>query len=87
MCSQDELRIWLLSWFGHAKEEEKMVMIMVLYQIWLARNAARDGKLIEDPRSMVDRTWHLIEEWGEVHAVHATTADGEAGGTLMPTLA
>jgi ribonuclease HI len=36
---------------------------MVLYQMWLARNDARDDERIEDPEAIARRSLALVEEW------------------------
>lgn len=35
--SQQDLKRWLLGWFGSATDSSKGVMITVLYHMWLAR--------------------------------------------------
>ena len=55
VSSQESLKRWLLDWFGSACEDDESVMIMMLYHMWLARNATRDGKAVEDARSLVER--------------------------------
>jgi ribonuclease HI len=37
--------------------------LMALYQLWLARNEARDKPMIEDPVVTARRTVALVEEW------------------------
>jgi ribonuclease HI len=41
--------------------------MMTLYQLWMARNDARERELIEDPRITSRRTVALVEEWDEVN--------------------
>ena len=36
-------------WFDKAKNADKLVMVMTLYHMWLARNVTRDGEVIETP--------------------------------------
>lgn len=43
--------------------------MMTIYQIWLARNDARDGKRLEDPGVVADKASHLLEEWQQVKEV------------------
>lgn len=59
-------------------------MIIVLYHIWLARNATRDGKLVEDARSLVDRVWRLLEEWASVLTLPVTTQGGKSTEAWLP---
>jgi hypothetical protein len=39
------------------------IVLMTLYQSWLARNAARESQKIEDPVVIANRAIHLTEEW------------------------
>jgi hypothetical protein len=41
---------WLLTWIGKLPEKELSVAMMTLYQLWMARNDAREREMIEDPR-------------------------------------
>jgi hypothetical protein len=50
--SQHKLSAWLLDWIASIKDAEVEIAFMVLYQIWLARNAARDNVQIEDPEAI-----------------------------------
>lgn len=63
-----KLSNWLLEWFGQKKETDKAVTIMFLYHMWLARNATRDGKQVENARAVVNRIWALLDEWVMIHA-------------------
>jgi hypothetical protein len=45
--NQRDLLNWMLEWFSSAQSEVIEVTMMVLYQGWLARNAARES-MIED---------------------------------------
>jgi ribonuclease HI len=40
----------------------------MMYQLWLARNEARDGAMIEGPKSVARKTISPTEEWHQVHA-------------------
>jgi hypothetical protein len=47
---------------------------MVIYQIWLARNEAREEAKIEDPHAIARRSIHLVEEWVESRTVTMSEA-------------
>jgi hypothetical protein len=57
------LRGWMLDWLGKLSDKEISVGIMVLYQMWLARNEAREESRILDPASIARRSLALVEEW------------------------
>uniref|UniRef100_A0ACD5X542 Uncharacterized protein n=1 Tax=Avena sativa TaxID=4498 RepID=A0ACD5X542_AVESA len=59
---------WLMDWFSNLKTDERALACTLLYQLWLARNDSRDGRIIEDPRSIARRAVALVEEWDEVHS-------------------
>jgi hypothetical protein len=61
-CHRD-LQGWLLHWFGSLKEDEINVCVMILYQMWLARNEAREEVRIAAPHAIVQKSFFLIEEW------------------------
>jgi ribonuclease HI len=58
-----ELRGWVLDWLGRLADKELSIGIMVLYQMWLARNDARDEARIEDPEAIARRSLALVNEW------------------------
>jgi ribonuclease HI len=66
VLSQRDLSGWLLEWIVSAKDADVEIAFMVLYQMWLARNAARDNAQIEDPEAIARRSIHLVEEWHQV---------------------
>jgi hypothetical protein len=51
-CHRD-LQGWLLHWFGALNEDEINVCIMILNQMWLARNEAREEVRIAAPHAIV----------------------------------
>jgi hypothetical protein len=63
--NQRDMLNWMLEWFSSAQNEEIEVTLMVIYQAWLARNAARES-LIEDPACIARRAVGLLEEWRNV---------------------
>jgi hypothetical protein len=44
------------------------ITLMTIYQVWLARNDARESKAIENPEAVARRAISLIEEWHELQA-------------------
>jgi hypothetical protein len=52
----------MLEWLASVKDSEMDITLMILYQVWLARNEARDGKKIEEPDTIVKRAICLLEE-------------------------
>ncbi|XP_071685066.1 uncharacterized protein [Lolium perenne] len=48
---------------GQLSEKELAFGLMFIYQLWLARNEARDQDQIEDMHAIVRRSVGLVEEW------------------------
>lgn len=71
--SPHDMKNWFLDWLGQASESERALVMVTIYQIWLARNDARDGERCEDPGAIVDRALHLLEEWHQVKEVRPCT--------------
>jgi hypothetical protein len=44
-------------------EKKAALCIMLIYQLWLARNEAGEETQIEEPHTITKRTMHLTEEW------------------------
>lgn len=65
--SHGELRWWMLDWLGKSSAHSIVVMLMNLYQIWLACHDARETEKIEDPRCVARRTLANLEEWDNIH--------------------
>ncbi|KAK1626050.1 hypothetical protein QYE76_000365 [Lolium multiflorum] len=42
---------------------------MTLYQIWLARNEAREEVAVEDPDAIARKSLYLVEEWSSLKSV------------------
>jgi hypothetical protein len=55
-----------LDWFGKLKEKELGVAMLAIYQLWLARNDARDAPMIEDPEVTAKRVLFLWDEWQSI---------------------
>jgi ribonuclease HI len=66
VCCQRDLLIWFLGWLCSVKESVAEITLMTLYQLWLARNEARDS-MIEDPLQIAKRSIQLLEEWRNIH--------------------
>jgi ribonuclease HI len=67
-----ELKGWLLDWIGKLEEKELAVAIMTIYQLWLARNEAREEVAVEDPDAIARRSLYLVEEWRNLKSVPPT---------------
>jgi ribonuclease HI len=63
MRQHRDLHGWLLQWLSGLQEDEINVCIMVLYQLWLARNDARDEAQVTSPHAIIQKSLHLLEEW------------------------
>jgi ribonuclease HI len=79
-----ELQSWLLDWLGKLPDKEVAVAIMTLYQMWLARNDAREQASIEDPGMIARRTLKLVEEWHGLNNSSATVAPRNGEHWLPP---
>jgi ribonuclease HI len=66
--NQHDFQGWLMDWFSKLKPDERALACMLLYQLWLARNNTRDGRIIEDPEATACRAGALVDEWLEIHA-------------------
>lgn len=62
-----ELKGWLLDWIGKATDDHRAWFMMTSYNIWQARNDARESQLIADPNSVVLKTAAALEEWKEAN--------------------
>jgi hypothetical protein len=67
LSCHSELKGWLLDWIGKEKGDKVAWMMMLLYNLWQARNEARETERIEDPKTIAKRTVAGIEEWAQVH--------------------
>lgn len=61
-----DLTQWMLEWLGTVKASDMDITMMVLYQLWLARNSARETRMMENPELIAKRALHLIEEWQNI---------------------
>jgi hypothetical protein len=76
-----DLRRWCLEWLGKLKDKELAVGVMALYQLWLARNDAREEVQVSDPREIAKRSLFLVEEWAELQP--STTPKNPAAGRAL----
>lgn len=74
MNNHTELKWWLLDCFSMLNPKELELMCTTIYQLWLARNNARDAAMIENPMAIASRALTLVEEWHEVHSKPAVEA-------------
>jgi hypothetical protein len=65
--AHSDLKSWLLEWMGKSKHEIIEWFMLLINNMWLARNDARESQIIEDPRSIVKRTMVGMEEWRNIH--------------------
>jgi ribonuclease HI len=63
LSSHSDLKGWILDWIGNTDGSLLSLMLMMLYNLWMARNDARDNQRFEDPRSIATRTVVGVEEW------------------------
>jgi ribonuclease HI len=64
-----DLKGWLLDWIGKASSDDVALMITMLYNLWQARNDARESQKLADPKSVATRTVAGIEEWKSAQTV------------------
>jgi ribonuclease HI len=58
-----ELKGWLLDWIGKGSAHQIEWMFTMIYNLWQARNDARETKQMQDPKTIVLRTATALEEW------------------------
>jgi hypothetical protein len=56
LSSHSALKGWILDWIGREKEEKIAWAFSTLYNLWSARNDAREHGVIADPVSIVRRS-------------------------------
>ena len=57
---------WFLDWLGVLREKEMAIGIMLMYQLWHARNEARNEPKIEDPRNVARRAVYRLRNGSSV---------------------
>jgi ribonuclease HI len=84
VLSQRDLQGWLFERFGCMNERELGLTLMVIYQLWLARNEARDAAQIEDPVCTARRAFFLLEEWGNIRTTPSGCPPRRVEHWLLP---
>jgi hypothetical protein len=67
LVCHSQLKGWLLDWIGKMNGRVAATAMMLIYNLWQARNDARESKRIEDPRNLVKKTLDMVEEWFNTH--------------------
>jgi hypothetical protein len=75
---------WILDWLGRLEEKELGISILLIYQMWLARNEAREETQIVSPEELVWRTIFLFDEWANIQASKPRPATREVEAWLPP---
>jgi hypothetical protein len=57
LVNHSDLNGWLLDWIGKIDDKSATWVLMLVYNLWLARNDARDSRKIEDPKSIAQKLW------------------------------
>jgi hypothetical protein len=82
--SHKDLQSWFLQWLGSLDEVELVTGMMALYQLWLARNNARDCPMIEDTEDIAGRIVGLLEEWHGLRGEASTSSPKPVGRWSPP---
>lgn len=72
------IRSWFLEWVGQAATEEKVLYCRGLYELWLARNNAKESQRMEGPSNIKDRVLLLCAEWNDLKEVRRGNTTGHA---------
>jgi ribonuclease HI len=67
------LRDWLLTLIGRLSDVQTSWFFILIYNLWMARNDARESGKIEDPVAIVRRTALFIEELCNLNAASSTS--------------
>lgn len=63
VCNHRELAAWLREWLVQAKDDEKAVMMQMLFQLWLVRNEVKDGGRICEAPLVAEKVSFYVMEW------------------------
>ena len=63
-----ELRGWLLDWIGKSNGDQMSWFFYLLYNLWQARNDARESMVMRDPSVIVAQSLAGAFEWKEIHS-------------------
>ena len=61
--THDALKSWILKWIVSKDTDLVSWFMQMIYNLWSARNDARDSKRIEDPCAVARKTTAPVEEW------------------------
>jgi hypothetical protein len=67
------LQSWLLDWFGRLSQSDLSLGMTAIYQLWHARNDARERACIEDPDATARRILFLVDEWRSMEKPHSSS--------------
>jgi hypothetical protein len=67
LVNHSDLNGWLLDWIGKIDDKSATWVLMLVYNLWLARNDARDSRKIEDPKSIAQKAVAGVDEWMNIH--------------------
>jgi ribonuclease HI len=67
LTHHSDLKGWLLDWIGKGTDDQVALLSRMVYNLWMARNDARETKRMGDPRSIVRRSMEEMQEWLDVH--------------------
>jgi hypothetical protein len=65
--NHSDFKGWLLEWIGKIDGKSAVWILMMVYNLWLARNDARESRKIEDPKSIVQKSVAGVEKWMNIH--------------------
>jgi ribonuclease HI len=63
-----DLRGWLLDWIGKSDGDQMTWFFFLLYNLWQARNDARESKVMRNPSVIVAQTLAGASEWKDIHS-------------------
>jgi ribonuclease HI len=64
-----ELKGWILDWIGKVNDDQMAWAFNLIYNLWLARNDAREVQRIQDLGQIVQKVVAAVEEWRNLKAV------------------
>jgi hypothetical protein len=74
-----ELKGWILDWIGKVNDDQRAWAFNLIYNLWLARNDAREVQRIQDPGQIVQKVVAAVEEWRNRRR---TASIYQSGGTM-----
>jgi hypothetical protein len=79
-----ELKGWILDWIGKSNDDKRAWFITMLYNLWIARNDARETKKLAYLKSVAMKTIAGVEEWHNLHAPSTTMSAKQKERWLVP---